>query len=278
VRHPLKKFFTTKVKIILAAALTLAIVLAVIGAVASGAGPGQQAAGALLSPLRSVTAAVTRQVERIYDYLFRYEALEAENQALKQKIAEMEQDVRNAQSYERENERLTALLDLQESHPDYDFLSAYITSWDASNWKSACTISKGSGAGIEEGMCAVTEYGQVVGLVTAVGPGWATVTTVLDPSTEISASITASGYTGVVQGSYEKDNTLQMNFLPTDAVIRNNDQVVTTGSTFYPKGLILGYVADAGLDETGVGKFARLTPAADFDNLEQIFLIAEYES
>lgn len=182
------------------------------------------------------------------------------------------------QTYQRENERLTALLGLQEEHEDYRFLSAYVTSWDASNWKSACTISKGTGAGIAEGMCAVTEYGQVVGMVTGAGGSWATITTILDPSMEISASITASGYTGVVQGSYEKDSTLRMNYLPTDAVVKNNDQVVTTGSAFYPKGLILGYVSDAGMDETGVGKFALLTPAADLDNLEQVFLIADYQS
>ena len=32
------------------------------------------------------------------------------------------------------------------------------------------------------------------------------------------------------------------------------------------------------MDETGVGKFALLTPAADLDNLEQVFLIADYQS
>ena len=274
----MKKFFTPRVKFILAMALTMAILLSEVGAVTRGATAGEKAAGTLLSPLRSGVAAVTRQVERIYDYMFRYEALKAENEALKEKIASMEETVRNAQAYERENERLTELLGLQEAHPDYSLLSAYITSWDASNWKSACTLSKGSGAGVQEGMCAVTEYGQVVGVVTAVGAGWATVTTVLDPSMEISASITALGYTGVVQGSYEKDGMLRMNYLPTDAVVKNNDQVVTTGSTFYPKGLILGYVSDAGLDETGVGKFAAVAPATDFEGLEQVFLIADYQS
>lgn len=274
----MKKFFTPKVKFILAAAMTLAIVLAVVGAVTRGATAGEKAAGTLLSPLRSGVAAVTRQVERLYDYVFRYESLEAENQALKEKIASMEEDVRTAQAYQRENERLKNLLQLQEAHEDYTFVSAYVTSWDGSNWKSACTISKGSGAGIEEGMCAVTEYGQVVGVVTEVGAGWASITTVLDTSMEISASITASGYTGVIQGSYEQDGLLRMNYLPTDAVVRNNDQVVTTGSALYPKGLILGYVADAGLDETGVGKFAMVTPAADLEDLEQIFLIADYQS
>lgn len=54
----MKKFFTGKVKLILAAALCLAIVLAVIGAVTRGATAGEKAAGTLLSPLRSGAAAV----------------------------------------------------------------------------------------------------------------------------------------------------------------------------------------------------------------------------
>ena len=274
----MKKFFSGRVKMILAAAMSLAILFAVVGVISDGATLGQQVTGLVLSPFRAATAAVVRQVEQFYDYLFRYDALEAENELLKQRVAELEEDARDVAQYERENEYLTALLGLQEDHPDFTFRSAYVTSWESSNWKTACTISRGTEAGIEEGMCAVTAYGQVVGMVTEAGPTWATVTTILDPPMEISASIAASGYTGVVQGSYDKDGTLRMNYLPTGAVLKNNDQVVTTGSTFYPKNLLLGYISDAGHDETGVGKFAKLTPAADLGDLEQVFLIADYQS
>lgn len=274
----MKKFFSGRVKMILAAAMSLAILFAVVGVISDGATLGQQITGLVLSPFRSATVAVVRQVEQFYDYLFRYDALEAENELLKQRVAELEEDARDVAQYERENEYLTALLGLQEDHPDFTFRSAYVTSWESSNWKTACTISRGTESGITEGMCAVTAYGQVVGMVTETGPTWATVTTILDPSMEISASIAASGYTGVVQGSYDKDGTLRMNYLASGAVLKNNDQVVTTGSTFYPKNLLLGYISDAGHDETGVGKFAKLTPAADLGDLEQVFLIADYQS
>ena len=53
---------------------------------------------------------------------------------------------------------------------------------------------------------------------------------------------------------------------------------MTTGSTVYPKDLVLGYVEDAGYDETGVAKYALLTPAADFDNLEQVFVVTDYSN
>jgi rod shape-determining protein MreC len=68
-----------------------------------------------------------------------------------------------------------------------------------------------------------------------------------------------------------------MNYLPSAAVIRNYDQVVTSGSTVYPRNLILGYVVDAGLSGSGVAKYAILEPAADIDNLEQVFVLTGYD-
>ena len=52
--------------------------------------------------------------------------------------------------------------------------------------------------------------------------------------------------------------------------------VVTSGSTVYPRGLIMGYVVDAGFEETGVAKYALLDPAAEISSLEQVFIITEY--
>ena len=69
-----------------------------------------------------------------------------------------------------------------------------------------------------------------------------------------------------------------MDYLPSSAVIRNNDQVVTSGSTVYPRGLILGYVVDAGFDDTGVAKYALLQPAADVATLELVFIVTEYDA
>jgi cell shape-determining protein MreC len=69
-----------------------------------------------------------------------------------------------------------------------------------------------------------------------------------------------------------------MDYLPSSAVIRNRDQVVTSGSTVYPRNLIMGYVVDAGFDDTGVAKFALLEPAVNVGSLEQVFIITEYNA
>lgn len=274
----MRKFFTNRVRVILVVALLLAIATGVANMIMPEGTLVQRTFSAVMVPLESGVAALTRSAEQIYDYLFKYEALQAENAALKQKIATMETDVGQAQTIARENERLTTLLGLAEAHEDYVLVSAYVTGWDSSNWKPSCTIAKGESDGIGMGMCAISHDGQVVGVVTAIGSNWAEITTILDPSLEISATITSSGYTGVVQGSYTYDGSLRMNYLPTEAVLKNTDLVVTAGSMLYPKGLSLGTIIDGAMDASGIGKYAVLEPGVDFDGLEQVFVITDYTS
>jgi rod shape-determining protein MreC len=83
----------------------------------------------------------------------------------------------------------------------------------------------------------------------------------------------------MVQGAYSSglEGLLRMDYLPSSSVIRNNDEVVTSGSTMYPRGLVVGSVVDAGFDDTGVAKYAILKPAVELGSLEQIFIITAYE-
>ena len=273
----MKHFFTTRVRVTLIIAVLLAVGLAVISNLTGMSIPDMFVKG-ILMPVRSGISQLTDQAEQLYSYMFEYEALAAENQALKEELANIQDEARQADAIARENERLRQVLDLVEANEDYKLTDGYIISWSSNDWTSTFTINRGSNVGIAEGMCAITANGELVGLVSEVGPNYATIKTVLDSSLEISATIASAGYNGMVQGGYSTglDGLLRMNYLPTAAVIRNHDQVVTTGSTVYPRGLILGHVVDAGFDDIGVAKYALLEPAADIRNLEQVFIVTEY--
>ena len=206
------------------------------------------------------------------------DALAAENAELKAQIAPMEDVARQADSVNRENARLRRLNNLLSTNESYKMVDAYIIGWNSTDCNSTLTINRGTKAGMEANMCAVTENGQVVGLVTEAGPNYAVIKTVLDSTLEISGTISVSGYNGMVGGGYidGHETLLKMEYLPSAAIIRNTDQVVTSGSTVYPKGLIIGNVVDAGFEETGVAKFALLEPAAEINTLEQVFIITSY--
>jgi len=273
----MRNLFSTKLRIIVVVAVLITAALAVAAGVSSQTAPGTFVQ-TLLTPLKSGFNALTKQAEQYYSYMFRYEALAAENEQLKASIAQMEDVARQADATARENQRLRALLEFKTTHEDYVLVDSYIIGWDSSDFSNTFTINRGTDAGININQVAITENGEVVGLVTEAGPNYAVVKTVLDSTLEISATIASSGYNGMVSGGYIRGNEtlLQMNYLPSSSIIRNKDQVVTSGSTVYPRGLILGQVVDAGFEETGVAKFALLRPAADIEKLEQVFILTQY--
>ena len=78
-----KKLFTSKVKTLLIVAVALAIITTVVVAIAGSTTVSENVVGTVLQPLRSGVAAIDRQALRLYNYIFSYESLQAENAALK---------------------------------------------------------------------------------------------------------------------------------------------------------------------------------------------------
>ena len=275
----MKHIFSTRVRVVLIIAVLLAVILTVISSLTGMSFPDMVVKG-ILTPIRTGASKLTDQAEQMYNYMFKYESLLAENTALKEELAALEEDARLADSVARENDRLRALLGLKEAKEDYNLVDCYIISRSSQEWSSSFTVNRGTNSGIAAGMCAITANGEVVGLVSEAGSNYAVVKSVLDSSLEISATISSSGYNGMVQGGYSSGlaGLLRMDYLPSSSVIRNNDQVVTSGSTVYPRNLIIGYVVDAGFDDTGVAKYALLEPAVNVGSLEQVFIVTQYDA
>ena len=273
----MRHLFSTRVRVILIVAILLTAGLAVLAG-ATGQSLPDMLVQTVMTPLRYAANSLTEQAAQYYSYMFEYESLAAENEALKEQISRMQDEARRADSVARENERLREVLNLKSTHEDYELVDANIISWSSNDWTNTFMINRGANAGIEEDMCAITATGEVVGLVTEVGPNYAVVKTVLDSTLEISTIIASSGYNGMVSGGYiyNMGTYLKMSYLPSSAVIRNNDQVVTSGSTVYPRNLIVGYVVDADFDDTGVAKYAVLRPAVEIGRLEQVFILTNY--
>ena len=164
----MKQLFSTKLKIILVLTALVTAALSVVAGLTNRSLPDVLVQG-LMTPFRSAATTLTNTVEKYYSYMFRYEALEAENQVLKKQLSEMQDTARQADATTRENERLRKLNQLETTHESYVMLDAYIIGWSSTDFTNVLTINKGSNSGITTNMCAVTANGEVVGLVT---PPW----------------------------------------------------------------------------------------------------------
>ena len=159
----MKHLFSTRVKVLIIAAILISAGLAILSGATNQSIPSIVVQG-ILTPFRAGANALTKQAEQLYGYMFRYEALSAENEALKKQISQMEDDARQADSYYRENQRLRDALALTQTREDFVLVDAYIIAWGTTDWNSTVTVSKGSNAGIESGMCAIIANGDTVRL------------------------------------------------------------------------------------------------------------------
>ena len=148
----MRNLFSTKVKIILVVAALLTAALAIYSGISNQSLPSVIVQG-VLAPFRAAGTTLTNTAEKYYSYMFRYEALDAENKVLEERIAQMEDVARQADSVSRENERLRKLLELKATNEDYKLVDAYIIGWSSSDWESTFTINRGSASGLAEGMC-----------------------------------------------------------------------------------------------------------------------------
>lgn len=268
--------------------IAAAVVIAILATITASLGAGGTGFANLLSepifkPVKSVMTSMVRGLEEIYGYMYLYDETVAENQRLKDRIHDLEEEYREYTEISQENDRLRALLDFDRRHAgnDYVYESASIISWTASNFSSSFTINKGSSSGISRGDSVITDNGYLVGTVTAVTASSSTVTTVIDTSLSLGAMIYGTGETGVVEGDFElfKAGRMRLAYIDPDAVISVGDTVVTSGSGgTLPGGLVIGHVESLGDDPSGLDFHAIVTPAVEMDDLSQLFVIKDFST
>lgn len=244
------------------------------------AGAAADAAGAVRTPFQKVATALVGRMENLYGVLFRYDTLKEENEQLRAQIADLQkQQMEEAQATE-ENQRLRELLNLSEKHSDFKYESAKVVSWNASNWNSSFTISKGSDSGLEVGDCVITEYGVLVGTVSETGSNWANVQTVTDLGTSIGVLVGSSEVSAILQGDYTlmRSQNMKLNYVASTGQIITGDTVVTSGAGgSYPQGLIVGTVSSVHSEASGQNESAVVAPFTKLEDLTQIFIIKSFE-
>ena len=274
----MKRFFSKNGIWILAAVAVIVVVLCLLSAV--GSGFLRNIFGVAAKPFRSAGTAVGQWVVSIKDRFDSIETLQAENDDLRRQIAALEQQVRDQQADSAENARLRNLLNLHEQRPDLTMEDATIIESNASNWFSDFTLDKGTGQGVAAGNCVIDAYGNLVGVVIEAGRNWCSVSTVLDPSSEIGALIFRTQRPAIAKGSLSllTQDRLMLTYLGSDTPLLNGDLIVTSGlGGYYPSGLLIGTVEDFHTDDSGMDRYAILRPAVHLDTLTQVFVITDFE-
>lgn len=245
--------------------------------------------GNILNPLRTavgyvlvpIQSGVNRVGGGLYNELSSVGKLKtalAENETLKTRVDELTEENTRLRSEQFELERLRSLYELDQEYMQYHKIGARIIAKDSGSWFSVFRIDKGSDDGIKEDMNVIAGGG-LVGIVTDVGANYATVRSIIDDSSRVSAMAQQSGDFCIVAGDLQlfKEGRLKLSYMEKDDDIKDGDMIVTSNISgkFLP-GILVGYATDITVDyNDNLTKSGYLIPAARFDRLQEVLVITD---
>ncbi len=201
------------------------------------------------------------------------DTLKAENEELKQKNSELEQSLRELEIIKAENETLKEYVNLKDKYADYNAIPADVINRDISNYSSTIVINVGSEDGIKTDMTVIADSG-LVGHIISVTNHTAKVQTIVDTASAVTAKMSTTDDSIVVQGTLESKSTLRATFIPTDAVVLEGDSIETSGiGGIYPKGIHIGTIREVINTSNITDRYALVDTAVDFNKLNTVLVI-----
>jgi rod shape-determining protein MreC len=241
----------------------------------------QSGVGFAFRPIQGALDGVAGEVASIGVAIAEIDRLRTENSALRTENEQLAIERALNDEIRRENEQLTALLQLRAGF-EYETAAASVISRESSEFRRVVGLDKGTNAGIEVGDVVIAAGGALAGRVTDVGPDSATVVLLTDATSTVIGQLVTSAATGQVVG--QLGGVLVMEQVDSGERIDLGVEVVTAGIELgggvrspYPKGLLIGQVIDVRRDVNDVVQTAYLQPAAALDRLEFVLVILDYE-
>ena len=233
--------------------------------------------GYVLIPIQS---GVNRAGVAIYEQLSDYGKLKSaveENRRLQTEIDNLTEENNRLMSEQFELQRLRELYALDQEYMQYNKTAARVIANDSGDWFQVFRVNKGSADGIQVGNN-VLAGGGLAGIVTDVGAHYATVRSIIDDSSRVSAMALQSGDTCMVGGDLTlyKEGRLTIADIKKDGDVKDGDRIVTSNiSTTYLPGILIGYAQDISLDSNQLTSSGYLVPVAEFNNLQEVLIITD---
>lgn len=230
---------------------------------------------AFASPLQSASSKATGATTGFFQQIWNFRSTAYENEQLKERLAQLENELHTAKDAAAENERLKALLNLKEQ-TNIKSVPARVIARDPSVWFNTITINQGSMAGIGMNMPVVTAGG-IVGRVITVGPWASQVMLITDEKAGAGAVVgqLGSGALGSVRGRADLGvGLIEMRYVSGLEKVEVNDYVMTTGQDgIYPPGLNIGRVVEVKNGTATQAHQILIQPGAGLDRLEEVAVL-----
>ena len=219
------------------------------------------------------------------EHLAEWRYLLLEKKTLEEQVADLTAQrnrlkIENQQlmGYRSEARRLQNLLGFKQSNPHMSLLGARIIARSPDNWNQIITVDQGYDQGVRENMAVVSPEG-LVGVVASVTQNSSRIYLLTDRNIAVGIILEQSRETnGIVEGIGVSEE-LKVKNVPYYSAIQEGDHVITSGfSEIYPKGIKIGTVSEVIKEENGLLISASIEPSVQFDDLEEVLIVLQYQN
>lgn len=236
--------------------------------------------GFTINSIQGVVYKVGNNIKNSFSFILNINNIKKENEELRDKNKDLENKSSQNKLLEQENQRLRSMLNFTDLKNEYNYVGVDIVGISGANFLDGYTINKGSNAGIEKGMVAITGEG-LVGQVTSIGENWAIVQSLCNENIAVAGYVvTTQESDGIVKGYKGNEDKFlaQITGLSIKSNISKGDTILTSGlGGIYPKGIKIGEVTEVEEDKAAVVKNAVIKPSVDFNRLEQMLIVVPKE-
>ena len=241
-------------------------------------GPLSAVAGYTVVPFEEGISVVGHWLSNRSEELAQIRDLISENDELKRQVDELTIENTRLQQDRYELANLRELYNLDAQYDEYNKTGARIIARDSGNWFYSFVVNKGTNDGIAVDMNVMAGSG-LVGRVVDVGPNWAKVKSIIADDSNVSAMVLSSSDNLIVSGNLKLYASGFIEFeqlVDSKDVVVEGDKVVTSNiSDKFLPGILIGYISTINRDSNNLTKSGYLTPAVDFEHLEEVLIILE---
>ena len=231
------------------------------------------------NPMASImgwTSERTNDLEDVLEGPRDLETARTEIAQLQERIDTLERENEELREIEGEYQLLLDLFNRARQAPDYQRLTASVIGLDSNQSVRSIIVDKGSADNVRVGMPIESARG-LVGQVFRTTPNSSQGILITDSSSAVPARLGTSRATGILRGG-GVGGSLSMDWIDLKHQLEVGEVVLTSGlGGRFPQDLVIGRVIEVDRREAELFQRAIIQPAVDFDSIEVLFVITDFE-
>jgi rod shape-determining protein MreC len=225
----------------------------------------------IFSRLQGAAAGIVHGIGSSWTNYVALRGVRAENETLRQRVAELEVRLQEQRALAVSAERLQALVDLR-ARTTLPTVAASVIAGNPNPGLLTVTVDRGTADGVQADMAVIGPRGIIGRVIGPVASHAARVQLIVDRNAAVAALGERTRAGGLVVGA-DGDPPLRMELVSNHADVKPGDVIVASGvEGIYPKGFTIGTVETS---EQGKLLYRNITvrPAVDFSGIEEVLIV-----